>query len=77
MDTKAFVSANRVEVIPTPQTIVDRVDQMGVSEKQPKGIKFTILDGKATIHNLDLNCANDDDDNSNACDNFFVHDREY
>ena len=34
LDTKAIVSVNRVEVIPTPQTIIDRVDQLRASEKQ-------------------------------------------
>ena len=63
--------------IPTPQTVIDWVDQMGVSEKQPEGIQFTGLDGKITIHDLDLNRADDDDNNSNASNKNFVHDKEY
>ena len=68
LDTKAAISVNRVVVIPTPQTVIDQVDQMGVSEKQPKGIQFMGLDGKITIHHLDLNQADDDDNYSNASD---------
>ena len=50
---------------------------MGVSEKQPEGIQFTGLDGKITIHDLDLNRVDDDNDNSNASNKSFVHDKEY
>ena len=33
LSTKAVVSVNRVVVIPTPQTVIERVNAMGVSEK--------------------------------------------
>ena len=33
LDTKAVVSVNRIVVIPTPTTIIDRVNEMGHSEK--------------------------------------------
>ena len=36
------------------------------------------MDEKVTIHDLDLNCANDDDDDdSNVSDESFDHDKEY
>ena len=50
---------------------------MGVSEKQPEGIQFTNLDGKVTILGLDLNRADDDDNNSNVSNKSFVHDKKY
>ena len=66
LDTKVVVSVNRVVVIPTPQTIIDQVDQMGASES-----------GRITIHGLNLNRADDDDNNSNASDESFVNNEEY
>ena len=33
LDTKAVVSVNRVMEIPTPQTIIDRINQIGLTEK--------------------------------------------
>lgn len=77
LGTKVVVSVNRVMIILTPQTIMGWVDKMGVSEKQPEGIQFTGFDGKITIHDLDLNRADNDDDNSNTSDKGFVHDKGY
>ena len=53
---------------------------MGASEKQFDGIQFTNMDGKVTIHDLDLNHANDDDNDdntSNASDESLDYDEEY
>ena len=77
LDTKVVVPVNRVVVIPTPQTIINQVNQMGASENQPNGIQFTNMDAKVTIHDLDQNHANDDKDNSNVSDESFDHDEEY
>ena len=33
LDTRAVVSVNRVVVIPTLKTVIDRVNAMGISEK--------------------------------------------
>ena len=77
LDTKAVVSVNRVVVIPTPATIIDRVNEMATSENQPDGVQFTNQDGKITIKDLDLNMDDDDDDDSNASDESFVNDQEY
>ena len=63
-------------VIPTPGCVIDRVNEMGISEKHPEGIQFSNIDGRATINDLDLN-MNDDNDNSNASDESFDHDKEY
>ena len=68
---------NRIVVIPTPKTVIDRVNEMGVSEKQPEGVQFTDRDGMTSINNLDLNLNLDNDDNSNASDESFDHDTEY
>ena len=76
-DTKAVVSVNRAVVIPTLRTIVDQVNQLGASEKQPDGIQFINMDGKVTIHDLDLNRADDDNDASNVSDERLDHDKEY
>ena len=36
LDTKAVVSVNRVVLIPTPSTIIDKVNKMGHSENNQK-----------------------------------------
>ena len=38
LNTKAVVSFNRVVVVPTPQSVIDPVKQMGISEKQSEEI---------------------------------------
>ena len=76
LNTKAVVSVNRVEVIPTPTTIIDQVNAMGEAEHQPEGIHFSGIDGKITIHDLDLNTGDNDSD-SNASDDDFQPDDEY
>ena len=76
LDTKAVVSANRVVVIPTSKVVIDRVNEMGISEKQPEGVQFTNRDGKVTINDLDLNLDDNDNNNSNASDESFDHDKE-
>ena len=35
------------------------------------------MDGKITIHDLDLNRADDNDNNSNASNESFINDKEY
>ena len=50
---------------------------MGASEKQLDGIQFTNMNGRVTIHDLDLTRADDDDGNSNAFEESFVHNKEY
>ena len=50
---------------------------MRVSEKQLEGIQFMNMDRKVTIHDLDLNRADDDVNNSNTSDERFDHDKEY
>ena len=79
LDTKAVVSVNRVVVIPTPKTIIDRMNEMGTSEKQPEGVQFTNRDDRVSINDLDLdlNLDDDDDDYSNSSDESFDHDKEY
>ena len=71
------MSANRFVVIPTTKTVIDRINEMGTSEKQPEGVQFTNKDGKVTINNLDLNLNDKDDDDSNVSDESFDHDKEY
>ena len=77
LDTKAVVSANRVVVIPTSKVVIDRVNEMGTSEKQPDGVQFTNRDGKVTINDLDLNLDDNNDNDINASDESFDHDKEY
>lgn len=76
LNTKAVVSVNRGEVIPTPTTIIDRVNAMGEAEQQPDGIHFSGIDGKITIHDLDLD-KGDNDTDSNASDDDFQLDDEH
>ena len=66
LDTKVVVSVNRVVVISTPKTIIDRVNEMGTSEKQPEGVQFTNRDGRVSIDDFDLDLDDDDDKDSNA-----------
>ena len=77
LDTKAVVSVNRVVVISTPKTIIDRVNEMGTSEKQPGGVQFINRDGRVSINDLNLNLDDDDDEESNASDESFDHNKEY
>ena len=77
LDTKVVISFNRVVVIPTPKRIIDRVNEMGTSEKQPEVVQFTNRDRRVSINDLDLNLDDDDDDDSNASDESFDHDKEY
>ena len=77
LDTKAVVSVNRVVVIPTLKTVIDRVNGIRISEKQPEGVKFTDRDGRVSINDLNLNLDNDNDNDSNASNESFDHDKEY
>ena len=77
LDTKAVVSVNRVVVIPTPTTIIDRVNEMGTSEKQPERVQFTNRDGRISINVLDVNLDDNDDDDSNASKESFDYNKEY
>ena len=63
-------------VIPTPMSVINKVNEMGEAEDQPEGIQFSNRDGRVTINDLDLN-MDDDDDDSNASDESFKHDEEY
>ena len=77
LDIKSVVSVNRVVVIPTLKTIIDRVNEIGISKKQPEGVQFTNRDGRGNINNLDLNLDDNDNDDSKASDESFDHDKEY
>ena len=74
LDTKAVVSVNRVVIITTSKTVIDRNNELGISEKQPESVQFTDKDIRVRISDLDLN-LNDDD--RNASDESFDHDEEY
>ena len=64
LDTKARVSANRFKIIPTTQTVRDRINEMAAVEKQQEGVQFTDKDGKVTINDMDLNLNDNGDDDS-------------
>ena len=49
LDAKAVVLVNRVVLIPTSSTIIDRVNEMGHLEKQPEGVQFTNKDVRVSI----------------------------
>ena len=72
-----LVSVNRVVVIPTPKTVIDRVNELGISEKQPEEVQFTNRDNRVSINDLNLNLDNNDDDNSNTSDESFDNNKEY
>lgn len=72
LDTRAVVSVNRVAVIPTPQTIIDQINKMGVTE----GIQFSDKDNKITINDLDLNFVDNNNSNSNTSDTSFDYNKE-
>ena len=77
LDMKAVVSVNRVVLIPTPTTIIVRINEIGWSEKQPEGVQFTDKDGKVAINDLYLNLDDDDYDDSNASDESFFNNQEH
>ena len=50
---------------------------MGYSKKQPEGVKIINKDGRVSINDLDLDLDDNYDNNSNASDEGFDHDKEY
>ena len=72
-----MISVNRLVVVPTSEMVINRVNEMRISEKQPEGIQFTDRDGRVSINNFDLDLDDNNDDNSNASDKSFDHNKEY
>ena len=72
LKTKQVVSVNRVVTIPTSQSNIQAVNDIGEQERQPEGIEFSDINGRITIHDLA-----DNDDDSNASDDDFKIDEEY
>ena len=77
LDTEVVVLVNRVVLIPNPQTVIDRVNEIGISKKQPEGVQFTNRDNRVSINDLDLNLDDNNNDNSNTFDDSFEHNKEY
>ena len=59
---------NRVVIIPNLKAVIDRINKMGISEKQTEDAQFTDRDRRVEISDLDLN-LNDDNDNINNNNN--------
>jgi hypothetical protein len=75
LSTKQPVSVNRVTVITPTADHIKFVNDMADGENQPEGLEFADINGKVTLEDF-MDGINDDDD-SNASDDDFVHDKEY
>jgi hypothetical protein len=76
LSTKQRVSVNRVTAITPTADHIKLVEDIAESENQPEGPEFANINGKVTLDDF-IEGINDDDDDSNASDNDFVHGEEY
>jgi hypothetical protein len=74
LTTKQVVSVNRVTIIPTSESNIRTVNDIGEQEGQPEGIQFSNLNGEVTLQDF---AENDNDEDSNASDDDFKIDDEY
>ena len=78
LEMKAVVLVNRVILILTLEKVIIHINKMGVLENQPEGVQFTDRDGRVSIRNVAVNLNNkDNNNNSNASDEIFDHDKKY
>lgn len=73
LDTQSLVLANQVKQIPTSSYVINRINVIGEARDQPNGIKFSTMDYRVSVWDLELN-QNDD---SNASINSFVPNEKY
>lgn len=70
-----MVSLNQVKIILTSFSLIVKINATGEAKKQPNWIKFSRMDSRTAIHNLELNQK--DDNNSNISDDSFVPCKQY
>jgi hypothetical protein len=61
LNTKQPVFVNRVDIIPTTDTIIETVNNIGEQEEQPEGIEFSNINGEITLQDF---ADNDNDEDS-------------
>jgi hypothetical protein len=76
LSTKQPVSVNRVTVITPTADHIKFVEGMAEAENQPEGLEFADINGKVTLEDF-MEGIDDDDNDSNASDDDFVHDEEH
>jgi hypothetical protein len=76
LSTKQRVSANRVTAITPTADHIKLVEDIAEAENQPEGLEFANINGKITLDDF-IKGINDNDNDSNASDDDFVHDKKY
>jgi hypothetical protein len=76
LSTKQRVSVNRVTSITPTADHIKLVEDIAKAENQPEGLEFANINGKVTLDDF-IEGINDNDDDSNASDDDFVHHVEY
>jgi hypothetical protein len=71
------VSVNRVTAITPIADHIKLVEDIAEAKNQPEGLEFANINGKVTLDDFIEGINDDDNDNSNASDDDFVHDEEY
>jgi hypothetical protein len=74
LSPKQVVSVNRVTIIPTSESNIRTVNDIGEQESQPEGIQFSNLNGEVTLQDF---AENDNNEDSNASDDDFKINDEY
>jgi hypothetical protein len=74
LSTKQPISVNRVTIIPTNESTIKAVNDIGEQEAQPEGIEFSDINGRVTLQDF---ATEDNDEDSNASDEDFELDQEY
>ena len=62
-DTQPMVSVNQLKTVPTPSSVIDRINSIGETRDQSNRIKFSIIDDREAFWDLELNQNNDNDSN--------------
>jgi hypothetical protein len=78
LSTKQRVSVNRVTTIAPTANHIKLVEDIAEAENQAEGLEFANINDKVTLDDFieGINDGDNDDD-SNASDDDFVHDKEY
>jgi hypothetical protein len=76
VSTKQPVSVNRVTAVTPTADHTKFVNDMAESKNQPEGLEFVDTNGKVTLEDF-MDGIDDNEDDSNASDDDFVHDVEY
>lgn len=48
-DTQPMVSVNQLKTVPTPSSVIDRINSIGETRDQSNRIKFSIIDDREAL----------------------------